>query len=524
MEGNLRYPLSTASFEKIRENDNVYVDKTSYIHSLTKLEKNPYIFLARPRRFGKSLLLDTIANYFEGRRELFKGLAIDTLQPEEWEHFPVLRFNLSGGIYNSENALIDHLNVMLSRMEKTFNVECVSNAVSSRFENLVISIAEKWGKNVVILIDEYDIPFSDNIGRPELQELFREQLHGFYSVLKKVDNYTRFCMLTGVTRYGKVSVFSGINNLDDITFDDRYAGLCGITEEELHKHYDKGVKALAEKKGLTVGEAYDLLKFHYDGYHFSESLLDVYNPYSINHALEKLSIRGYWTETGAPTIFIKYLMESDYDLEELNGVRVDQSGLSNLSISTTDPIPLFFQTGYLTLKTYDEENELFTLGYPNREVETGILKNILGEYVPSKKIKIASTIADLNTCLKKGDPEGFIQYLKIYLSGIPQPLHVNVGKYENYYHTILYCLLDLVGVKVDAEFSTANGFIDLLVRTSDYIYVIELKVNGTAEDAIKQIARKQYGLQFANDSRKLYKIGLGFSKETNNIETSIVEL
>lgn len=518
MEKKILYPVDTADFRKIRENSFVYVDKTAYIHTLTQ-NKGTYYFLARPRRFGKSLFLDTLAEYFSGNRDLFKGLAIDSLEPEEWESYPVLRINLTGKAYVDPNSLTAHLTSQLNKIEEEEGLEEDLNEFEGKFASIIRRVFEKSGKRVVILIDEYDAPLSSSIGNAELQEIFREQLHGFYSVLKASEAYIRFCFLTGVTRYGKVSVFSGLNNLRDLTFADEFAGICGVTNEELHKYYSEGIKDFAATKGVSPEEIFKLLKFHYDGYHFSESMLDIYNPFSLNNALANQKIEDYWCRSGVPTILSKSLMEEDFKVETLNGIRVDSDALSDLSMYLMNPIPLFYQTGYITLKSYNSKRQIFTLGYPNREVETGILRNILKYYTGYKKSDKV-LIYDMEDALEEGKPEEFLRILTTFLADIPSQLHKYVGRYENYYHTIFYCLTTLMGLDVEAEYSTSEGFIDMVVKTADYIYIIELKVNGTAEDAMTQIEEKHYATPFATDRRKLIKIGIGFSTETHNISTT----
>ena len=514
MSKEILYPIDTANFKWIRERGFVYVDKTSYISKLTRTGK--YFFLARPRRFGKSLFLDTLAEYFSGNRQLFKGLAIDRLEPEEWETYPVVRLNMSGKTFTEKEDLLIKIEAQLSAIENLYDVSSCNKSFEVRFESLLRNISEKMHRNVVILIDEYDAPLSSTIDKTELQDLYREQLHGLYSVLKNAEAYIHFCFLTGVTRYGKVSVFSGLNNLNDITFDDEYAGICGITTEELHQYYEEGVSALAFKLNTTANDIYARLKDEYDGYHFSSSLLDVYNPFSINHVFSKKEFEDYWCQSGVPTILSKSLLQNDFDVSKLKGMKVQKSALSDLSIYALNPIPLFYQTGYLTLKAYDERRQRYTLGYPNREVESSILNNVLSLYLPSANDK-KGFIYDMEDALEAGCPELFVRLMKAFLADIPNQLHMYVAKYENYYHTIFYCLTRLMGLDVQAEYSTSEGFIDMLVKTAGYIYIIELKINGTSDDAIRQIEERHYAAPFASDTRRLIKIGLGFSAETHNI-------
>lgn len=521
MEKELFYPLDTASFRNIRENGFVYVDKTQYIHALIR-NKGKYYFLARPRRFGKSLLLDTLADFFRGNRDLFQGLSIDTLAPEEWPSYPVMKLTLTGKDFAEPDSLAHHLTDQLQLLEEEFGLEPSPKKFEGMFYHLIRRIADKIGKQVVILIDEYDAPLASTIDQPKLQETFRSQLQAFYSVLKNAEDFIKFCFLTGVTRYGKVSVFSGLNNLNDITFDDEYAGICGITENELHKNYDKGVERLAKALNTTKAEIYDRLKFNYDGYHFSQSLLDVYNPYSINHVFAKGKFKNYWCQSGTPTLLSKSLLQNDFDVAKLNGRKVPESALSDLSMFTSDPIPLFFQTGYLTIKDYEERRQRYTLGYPNREVEAGIMGNILKVYMRSKNDRQA-LVFDMEDALETGNAPEFIKLLSSFLADIPNQLHKYVAKYENYYHTIFYCLTTLIGLDVEAEYSTSEGYIDLLIKTGKYVYIIELKVNGTAEDALAQIETKHYAGPFISDPRQLVKIGLGFSPSTHNISSSLIQ-
>lgn len=520
MERKVYYPIDSANFEDIRKEGKLYVDKTGYIHQLLA-SKCKYYFLARPRRFGKSLFLDTMAQYFKGNRELFKGLAIDSLDTEEWETYPVLKFSMTGTAYNEEKDLLIHIGNQLERFELQWLGRVSDSTIFERFSSLISSVKIENGNKVVVLIDEYDAPLTSTIGNSELQEKFRNILHGFYSILKENEEYLHFCFITGVTRYGKLSVFSGLNNLVDITFNDEYAAICGVTKEELKENYKEGVEELAVKEGLTIKETFELLKLHYDGYHFSEAMVDIYNPFSLNYALNYSKIDDYWCKSGTPTIVVKSLLENDYDIKELIGKKVDEAALSNLSMYTGDPVPLFYQTGYLTLKDYEPRRKRYTLGYPNREVETGILKTVLNFY--TKKENRINIVYDLEDAFEEGNPEKFIKILGAFLADIPLDLRRNASRYENYYHTIFYCIVKLIGLDIHAEYATSEGYIDILVKTKDYIYIVELKVNGDAEDAMNQIRSKRYYTPFEADKRELYMIGIGFSKETGSINSSIIE-
>lgn len=514
-----QYPIGTQSFGIIRKNNLLYVDKTAYIPRL--LSTSRFIFLSRPRRFGKSLLISTLEAYFSNRRELFKGLAIDSLKPGPWEEHVVLHFEFSGRDYNSPDVVLDQLNGSLEIMEKNLEIQPTSNNPAGRFDRIVRTACERSGRGVVILIDEYDNPITSAIGNPDLQEELRRILYGFYSSFKSLDPYIHFCMLTGVTKYGKMSIFSGLNNLKDISFLDDYAGICGITEAELHENFHPEVEAFAKSMDMSVDKAYAELKHFYDGYHFSGSLIDVYNPFSILNALFDKDFGKYWFATGTPTMLIKALEQVDFDVEKLNGVRTSVDRLGNISNMDLNPVPLFYQTGYLTLKSYDRPNRLCTLGFPNYEVESAFMDNILTIYTKAPETDIF--VLDLKNDLEAGDVKDFVSRLNGFLSGIPFDLRKNVGKYENYYHSIFYAIAYLIGVDVAAEYHTAQGSIDLVMRTRDYIYIMELKINGTAEDALAQILEKNYASPFASDPRKILLIGLGFSQKTNTIVSEKVE-
>lgn len=515
----MNYPIGLQSFRKIRKNGYLYIDKTSYIPAL--LMNGQYKFLSRPRRFGKSLFLSTLEAFFKGERWLFEGLAVDTLIPEPWECHPVIHLDFSGEDYSSVEVLENKLDAFLYSYEITLGLKKSAYSFSERFRAIVRGFHNQSGRQVVVLIDEYDNPITSAIGNPDLQERFREILYGFFSSLKSLDNHLRFCMLTGVTKYGQLSVFSGLNNLLDISFLNEFSGICGITEDELHSALRSGVEELAAEENLSVDQTYDLLKEWYDGYHFSKSLLDVYNPYSVINSLANREVSDFWYRTGTPTLLIKSLREQSVDIASLNGAKASVDMLDNTSAVTTSPLALFYQTGYLTIKSYDRIARLFTLGFPNREVESGLMDSILNVYGRINDSKVL--IAKLRASLEDGNPEDFILLLKSFFANIPFDLRRNIEKFENYYHTVFYVLLRLIGIDSEAEYHTSEGAIDLLIRTTHYIYIIELKINGTAADAILQIDRREYKLPFTCDCRKIYKVGIGFAKNTHTIDSYIIE-
>lgn len=371
-----------------------------------------------------------------------------------------------------------------------------------------------------MLIDEYDNPITSAIGNAELQERFRSILYGFYASLKSLDEHLHFCMLTGVTKYGHLSVFSGLNNLLDISLQNEFAGICGITEDELHT-LEPGVRSLATEENISVEQAFGLLKEWYDGYHFSKSLVDVYNPLSVMNALARRDVADYWFQTGTPTILIKTLQSHSLGIEKLNGMKASADMLGNISALNINPVALFYQTGYLTIRDYDKASRLYVLGYPNKEVESGLMDNVLNAYGHISDSRVL--VSDLKSFLEKGETVKFIETLKTFFANIPYDLRRNVEKYENYYHTVFYVLLRLLGMDVDAEHHTSEGSIDIVIKTKDYIYIIELKINGSADDAINQINERSCAAPFEEDNRQVIKLGIGFAEHTHTIDSYIIE-
>lgn len=519
MMENVKYPIGLQNFAKLRQGGYLYVDKTSYISNL--IETGNYVFLSRPRRFGKSLLISTIEAYFSGERQLFEGLAIDRLRPEPWEKFPVVHLDLSGENYNSVEALESSLDYFIAEQQQKFGVEIEADTISQKFQSLVKGIYFKYKKEVVILIDEYDNPLTSAINNPELQTEFREILYGFYSSLKKLDPYIRFCMITGITKYGHLSVFSGLNNLEDISLSDEYAGICGITDAELDENFQYGIKALATKLSISESETKARLKDYYDGYHFSAAMLDIYNPFSVLSALSAKKISDYWFRSGVPTILMKLLNRESLDVSRINGSLASESSLYTISADSVNPIALFYQTGYLTIKAWNEADQLFTLGYPNKEIETGFYKSVLKVYGGDDDPGIL--ISKLKNSLQDGRPEEFIKELRVFFADVPYDLRKNLQGYENYYHSLFYVLVKVIGLDVKAEYHTSEGSIDMVVETADYTYIIELKINGKAEDAMEQINQKSYCIAFEASGKTIIKIGLGFAERTHTIDSYIIE-
>ena len=507
------YPIGIQNFEDLRRNEYIYVDKTHHIHRLATTGK--YYFLSRPRRFGKSLLMSTIEAYFKGKKELFKGLALEQLE-KDWTEYPVLHLDLNGSKYMNSGDLNDILNLNLNRWESEYGVTTRYSTLSVRFQAVIDAAYEKTGRQVVILIDEYDKPIVDNLGNPELADDFKKTLQGFYSVLKAKDGQIRFGFLTGVSKIGKLSVFSGLNNLRDISMLPEYSDICGISEEDLHKYFDESVEELAVSNQLSKEDCYGKLKDMYDGYHFSEESVGMYNPFSLLNTFSSNKFKEYWFETGTPTLLVNVMKQTSFDVTTLSDqVEVSVEDLSGMQDIINRPIPLFFQTGYLTIKDYDKEFDIYTLGFPNDEVKNGFLKFIFSYYVPVNPAEGNTTTAKLAKALRTGSPDMFMRTLEALFANTTYQIQ---GDAEKNFQYAMYIIMELVGEYVQAERTTSNGRIDLLLQTKDYIYIVELKIDNTADAALQQIEDKGYAKPFVNDPRKLFKIGVSFSTADRRIE------
>ena len=511
---DMLYPIGIQNFEKIRKEGYTYVDKTALIHRL--VTTGTYYFLSRPRRFGKSLLISTMEAYFKGKKELFEGLAMEQLE-KDWSEYPVLHLDLNGKEYDSPQALTKNINYYLSLWDKELAIDTSSvNDIDIRFKQIIDIACEKTGKKVVILIDEYDKPIVDNLGNPELADNFKKTLQGFYSVLKAKDGQIRFGFLTGVSKIGKLSVFSGLNNLTDISIEPEYSDVCGISEEDLHKYFDESVAELAEANNLSIDECYGKLKDMYDGYHFSEESDGMYNPFSLLSTFRSRKFKEYWFETGTPTLLVNVMKQTSFDVTTLSDqVEVSVEDLSGMQDIINRPIPLFFQTGYLTIKDYDKEFNIYTLGFPNDEVKNGFLKFIFSYYVPVNPAEGNTTTAKLAKALRTGSPDVFMRTLEALFANTTYQIQ---GDSEKNFQYAMYIIMELIGEYVQAERATSNGRIDLLLQTKDYIYIIEVKIDNTADAALQQIEEKGYAKPFVNDSRKIFKIGVSFSTENRRIE------
>ena len=509
----MKYPIGIQNFGEIRRDGFVYIDKTALIYKL--VTEGKYYFLSRPRRFGKSLLLSTLEAYFLGQRELFDGLAISEKETE-WKQYPILHLDLNSREYKDELSLEAELNRHVERWEKAYGCEEYKDRASEeRFIHVIENAYEKTGSRVVILVDEYDKPLLQTIGNKALQEAYRSKLKAFYSVLKTMDAKIRFAFLTGVTKFGKVSVFSDLNNLKDISFDRRYIEICGITEKELHHNFDASVEALAEANGLTKEECYHRMKDDFDGYHFEVDTVGMYNPFSVLNTLDSCQFRDYWFETGTPSFLVHQLQKTDYPLSLMTEAELSADTLNSIDIMDTNPLPLLYQSGYLTIQGYDAEFRTYRLGFPNREVREGFIKYLAPFYTPKNDNKSHLAISDFVREVRTGDAEGFMRRLEaLFANGDYQIM----GDKELYFQNAMYVLFMLLGFYVEVERHTTDGRMDMLVQTADYIYIFEFKIDKSAAAALQQIDDNGYAKPFAADSRKLFKIGVNFSTESRTID------
>lgn len=508
----IKYPIGEQSFEVLRKQGYLYVDKTRFIEKIIK--GSSYYFLARPRRFGKSLFLSTLKSFFEGRRYLFEGLYADTMD-WEWEPYPVIYLDFNLQSYKQESDLDDRMESILRPLEAKYGLSPEIKNHSERLAEIIKAAYYQTGRGVVILVDEYDKPLVNNINNLELLERFRSRMMTIFSNFKSSADYLRLVFLSGVSRFGKLSVFSGLNNLRDISLLPEYSAICGITRNELEANFREGIQSLMAESGRTVEEELGALRRHYDGYHFSENSEDIYNPFSLLNVFGNRRYDNYWIQSGMPTLLAESLKRYDIDLQEFLHVECSRDTLSGIDIATSNPEALFYQTGYLTIKSYDPEDEIYTLGLPNEEVKKGFLTFLLPYYAKIKGNDTSIFVVKLRRDLESGQVEEFMKRMQALFAGISYEL--NFGN-ENNVQNALLIVFTLLGMRVDAEFHTSDGRIDILVRTDRYVYIIEVKYDGSAEDALTQIERKKYALPWAVDGREVIAIGINYSTTLRRID------
>ena len=514
------YPIGIQTFEEIRKLDNLYIDKTEYIYRMTHTN-GKYFFLSRPRRFGKSLLVSTFQSYFEGKKELFEGLAIEKLE-KEWNTYPVLHFDLSKGKHMEKEQLNRYLLDIIEKQEARF--DCKSNKidVNIRLDNLINAVYQKTGKQVVVLIDEYDAPLLDVAHEKEKLDELRNTMRNFYSPLKGNESMLRFVFMTGITKFSQLSIFSELNNITNVSMNEPYAGICGITKEELLTQMSDDIDALAEHLELSREETIQELKDHYDGYHFTWPSPDVFNPYSLLNCFAKQEMDDYWFGSGTPTYLINMMRKYEFlpaDLGET--IEVGKKDFDAPTETMTTIVPLLYQSGYVTIKGYDKPTKLYLLALPNQEIRVGLYGSLLPHYLTDKSAKANTTIAKMSVLVKKGDMNAAFCLLNDFLETVP---YCDNTHYEGHWQQTLYIMFALLtNYRIIVESHTAKGRIDITMETADTIYVMELKFNKSAEEALAQIEAKHYADAFKMSGKKVVKIGLNFSvkDEVNCLEWKI---
>ena len=510
-----KLPIGIQSFEKIRNDGFVYVDKTAYVHELAHVGI-PY-FLSRPRRFGKSLLVSTLKAYFEGRRELFCGLDIERLEgdgPGAWTARPVFHLDFNGADYTREGGLEAKLIELLRGLEEAWGNEWSDLAPGGRLRRLIERAHALSGHRVAVLVDEYDKPLLESMGDPALEERNRAALKGFYSVLKGADEHLRFVLLAGVTKFSKVSIFSDLNQLHDISLSPAYAGLCGITEAELLRNFGPEIEALADQLGLDTDGCLGALRAQYDGYRFHAQGPDVYNPFSLLSAFAERELGSYWFETGTPTFLVRRMVDAGFDPKRLtdSSIYVDEARLSDYRADDPDPVPLMFQSGYLTVRSVDPITGEYALAVPNGEVRYGLEKSLLPVYAPAYSAARGTDVFTLRRLVEAGDTEGMRNVLTALFASIPYTQAAD--PFENYFQAVVWLVFALLGRYVACEVRQARGRADVVVEAREHVYVMEFKRGGAAAEALAQIEAAGYAAPFAADPRQLHVIGCSFDPET----------
>jgi len=523
-----KLPVGIQTFERIRSENYIYVDKTQFVYELANLSR-PY-FLSRPRRFGKSLLLSTFRSYFEGKKDLFHGLALEKLEEkvakeenrEAWIKYPVLYVDFNTGDFSSFEKLEETLSFRISEWEKEYDVHSEAKTIADRFSVVIETACKKTGCQVVVLVDEYDKPLLSVVDNVQLLDKYRMLLKSFYGILKSYDRFLRFVFLTGVTRFDKVSIFSDLNNLIDISMTEKYSAICGYTQNELESVFEPEIAQLAEKKKISHEECVVQLKKMYDGYHFTEDMLDIYNPFSTMSAFVNNNLGSYWFATGTPTFLVKMMQKTSFPLETLeDGIDVDGTSLEGYRLNSEMPVPMLYQTGYLTIKDYESDIQAFTLGFPNNEVRYGFFKCLIPYYAGfengTDKIEIVNFIKEI----RSGQVEKFMKRIQGIFAASPK--ETSQKYYELNAQAFFWLIFKLIGQFIHCEVQNGEGRSDAVVWTKDVIYIFEFKLDGSSEEAMIQINSKNYAISYETDGRKITKIGANFSSETRNLTDWLVE-
>lgn len=510
---DMLYPIGIQSFETIRKQGYVYVDKTDHIWRLATTGQ--CYFLSRPRRFGKSLLISTMEAYFSGKKDLFEGLKIARLE-KDWVQYPVLRLDLGGASYSSVQVLFEKLSAFLAKYEQQFGITTSGTVPSVRFESLVDAIYLKTGLPIVLLIDEYDKPILDNLHSDDISEALRSTLQGFYGVIKSKNDYIKFAFLTGVTKLGKLSVFSALNNLTDISIDMENGDICGITENELVEYFSESVAEMASIRSLSVEACFARLAKMYDGYHFHPRAVGVYNPFSLLVALRKKEFGDYWFETGTPGFLVRFIQQGDYLLEDITSNGVPASKLTGSNYEKPDVITLLYQSGYLTIKDYDERYGLYFLGYPNREVESGFLHSLSQYYLPIMEVRGEFSVYRFIKDIESGDVNSLMNRLTALFASSDYQIK---GNLEAAFQNTFVTLFRLMGQQVITELHTSNGRIDVVMESGSFVYILELKRDQSPDAALQQIEDMGYDKPFLAKGKKIFKIGANFTTKNRRLES-----
>ena len=523
----MKYPIGVQSFEKIRKEDYVYVDKTDLVYRL--VNDGTIYFLSRPRRFGKSLLVSTIENYFLGRRELFKGLAIDALE-KDWLEYPVFHIDFNSNNFTEAGTLDSVIEETVSSWERVYGRSDDYTDAGRRFAQVLRRAHEQTGRRCVVLIDEYDKPLLDVMDtdytievsgqRRQLEDWNREVLRGFYSVFKAADADLQFVLLTGVTKFSQVSMFSGFNQPADISMDARYETLCGITQDELEQYFAEPIRDMAKKYGEDEGAMKEQLKQHYDGYHFSTGMTDVYNPFSLLNAFAQQEIQDYWFRSGTPSYLIRLMNHTDENLDELTGKYYEPQEFIDYKADVEKPLPMIYQSGYLTIKDYRLKRGTFLLDFPNNEVKKGLVTLVAADYLKPKNESVGSWIQQVIDALEAGEPETLRKQFTSFLASIPYTMRRKQDEVERerYFHYTFYLIFRMISVyTVYTEKQQSEGRVDCIVETDGYVYIFEFKLDGTADEALRQIEEKGYARPYEADPRQVFRIGAGFSSQTGTV-------
>ena len=510
------YPVGIQTFERIRKENKLYIDKTEYIYRMTH-SGGCYFFLSRPRRFGKSLLVSTFESYFSGKKELFEGLAIEKLE-QEWMEYPVLHFDMSGGKHMEKEQLEDYLSNRLEAEERKWGITHTKRGANDRLTELITTAYEISGKQVVVLIDEYDAPMLDVAHDKETLDVLRNLMRNFFSPLKMCEPMLRFVFLTGITKFSQLSIFSELNNITNVSMDDEYAGICGITKEELLTQMSADIDNLGEKLGKNREETIEALRDYYDGYHFSANSPDVFNPFSLLNAMTRGKLDYYWFTSGTPTYLINMMKKYDTAYTDFaEGMEADASDFDapTEAGTMTTLTPLLYQSGYITIKGYDKEYDSYFLGIPNREVRIGLTKALIPYYVTPNTVATNNTVRNMARALNKEDMELALQHLQTFLATVP---YCDNTDYEGHYQQMLFVIFTLLSAyMVDVEVRTPKGRVDMVLRSSTHLYIVELKLNQDASVAMKQIDLKEYPKRFALTGLPIVKVGINFDMATHNI-------